>query len=207
MISKSKVSSLIFNTFVLVVTVTGLVSLGFVGIRGILSSIPIVGKYSISSMTLLTFCVSVCYMIIVCDHVPRLPRILCSLSIPVFGMAFHELFWHVGCRMTWQSEVPGSGIPEFWAVYSVAIYVGMFILDQKYDILYISFRRTLVVVILLFVYALLWMNLYDPNFYRSLLLYEEGLGTNPHTVYHYAVATMGRMMWVLLAPRHEVKPH
>jgi len=151
-------------------------------------------KYSISSVTILTFSASILILMFVLEYVPPLPRILCSISLPVLGMSFHETLWHYGCLVVW-----GKSLFIFWLLYTVVIAVGTIVLHLKYNILR---PRAVLVVVVLGVVGMCcyyWYGLTVSGFYQSLLLYEQGLGPNPHTPFHYVMASLGRMVWLLLA--------
>lgn len=151
------------------------------------------GKYSISSVTTLTFSFSISFLLIFYEHIPPLPRILCSLTLPVLGMAFHETFWHYGCWVTWK-----TGLVKFWTLYTVAISTGTYVLDQKYDILAYNTKRYLQVIFGIGCYIILFLTIYTTSFYKNLVFFEQGLGLNPHTPGHYLVASWGRLLWLTL---------
>ncbi len=149
--------------------------------------------YSISSVTILTFTASILILISLFDHVPPLPRILCSLSLPVLGMSFHEALWHLGCQMVW-----GTGFSRFWVLYTIAIGVGTYVLHIKWDILSLNPYVVGVVGCLVILCVFDWLRITNLGFYQILLLYERGLGPNPHTPALYASASLSRMLWLLL---------
>lgn len=155
-------------------------------------------KYSISNVTTLTFSASILILMVLFNHVPPLPRILCSLSMPVLGMSFHETLWHLGCRMIW-----GTGIFQFWALYTVAIAVGTYVLHIKWNILNLKPYVLGVVGCLMMLCVLDWIRITNSGFYQALLLYEQGLGPNPHTPMLYGSASLSRMLWMLLASGEE----
>ena len=153
-------------------------------------------KYSISNVTTLTFSASILILISLFDHTPPLPRILCSLSLPVLGMAFHETLWHLGCQMVW-----GTGLFQFWALYTTAIGAGTYILHMKWNILKLYPYILGMVGCLVLLTTFDWLRITNSGFYQTLLLYEQGLGPNPHTPLLYGSASLSRMLWLLLARR------
>lgn len=151
-------------------------------------------KYSISSVTVMTFSGSILVLLSLFKYVSPLPRIVCSLSLPVLGMSFHEAHWHLGCQMVW-----GAGLFQFWVLYTIAISVGIYILHTRYNILKLDPYVLGVIGCLVILTTLDWLRITNLGFYQALFLYEQGLAPNPHTPALYASASLSRMFWMLLA--------
>ncbi len=164
------------------------------------------GEDSISSITVTVFAAGVLILWLYYQHVPILPRFICAVSLPVFGISFHEMFWHIGLSITWGEWAYPKLI--FWILYTIAIGVGTYVLDIKYNIITLNDKGLWKLVVgLLLVYVAGWSVMYPPEFYRRLLEYERGFGPDPHSLILYGVATIGRMCWSLLAirPRSDKK--
>lgn len=155
-------------------------------------------RYNISSVTLMVSSGFVLLLWFLFNHVDVLPRIICSISLPILGLSFHEAWWHVGWWYTWNWNFNKV---LFMILYTVAIFVSTIILHIKYNILKFSIPRLILILLFLLVYRIGWQRLVDTGFFFTLLEYERGLAPSPHGLFVYLNASIGRTVWLLLANR------
>ena len=190
---KTNIKDIIVTIFLITLIILGGLSY-FINPIGVLP----LGDYSISSITITMFLVSVLILWLYYNHISSLPRFICAITIPVLGMSFNELFWHIGCYLTW-----GTGNLNFWILYTIIIGLGIFLLNEKYSIIEFRGLKRYLLVISLILYVMGYYLNYDKYFYLKLLMFDYGLKENPHTMFHYATATCGRMMWLILVRKEK----
>lgn len=153
-----------------------------------------VGGIWLSSVTVITFTLSIAVLYYIYKEMDVFPRIMCSLVLPIFGISFHEAWWHVGSWYTW-----GMGFPIFWISYSVALFLVAIILHMRCGSLKFTMPRLVFILVCLLGYRVGWQYLMDTGMFPALLLYEQGRGPNPQGLVLYLNASLGRMVWLLLA--------
>ena len=155
-----------------------------------------IGEFNISSVTIFTFSFSILILWFMFNYVDVLPRILCSISLPVLGMCFYETCWHIGCWYAFRGFFHKT---IFWVLYTTAIFMGIVVLHVKYKILNFSMARLVVILIFLLYFRVNWQQTMDTGFFPALLDFDKGLGPDPHTPFVFFNATIGRTVWLLLA--------
>lgn len=125
-------------------------------------------------------------------------RVGCSTIIPLFGLFFHEFWWHVGCWIVWK-----TGQVIFWGLFVITIAICVYIIHQRYNILNLTMNKRILIwlpVLLFFFLGGRWVLL-EQGFYQSLVLYEQGLGPDPHGWLTSLVKGIAMFMWLLIVRR------
>jgi len=161
------------------------------------TSFTILGKQpKIRTPTLITMCFMV--LVLYYFYYPHLPlhiRFTSSTILPGLGLFFQEFLWHYGC---WR--ILGGGIPTFWLFYCGAIMICIYFLNSKYDTLDLQIKSLLPLGVGLFLYILSWEKfVVQTDFYPHLLLYDQGLASDPHTPHLFSIAIFGWLTWMLMA--------
>lgn len=130
-------------------------------------------------------------------------RVGCAWALIVFGLTFYEAWWHLGCYKVWvlSGLSKTGGIPLIWFLYSAILSVCIYYLNFKYHILEFSHMRTFYLCVLLYSFLLGWMGVLESGFYQKFLLYERGLGPNPHDLFMFINVVIGRGFWLPLVRR------
>lgn len=120
-------------------------------------------------------------------------RVGCSIVIPLFGLFFHEFWWHLGCWIVWK-----TGMVTFWGPYVIIIAICIYIVHQRYNILNLTMNRKILIWLPTLFLLLLggWWLLLEQGFYQSLSLYEQGLGLDPHGWLLFLVKGIAIFMWL-----------
>lgn len=129
-------------------------------------------------------------------------RVGCSTIIPLFGLFFHEFWWHLGCWIVWK-----QGMPTFWGLYIIAVAAGIYIIHQRYNILDLTMNKKIIVLLpaLFLLFLGVWWVLLEQGFYQSLVLYEQGLGPDPHGWLIFLVKGTAIFMWLLVVRKVPTK--
>ena len=129
-------------------------------------------------------------------------RLGCSIIIPAFGMFFYEFWWHVGLWIVYR-----WGIPQFWGAYSLAIFVSIYIIHQKYNILDFSLDNIKMLGIFFLIFLALWVGVLEVEFYQQWLAFDtHGVGFDPHGWLIWFDKGVAMFMWLWIVSENEYPP-
>jgi len=161
----------------------------------------IMGKQpKIRSITLITMCIlTLVLYFFFYPHLPLHIRFVCSFIIPALGLFYKEFLWHCGCWRVW-----GTGIPIFWGFYCGAIFMCIFFFHTRYNTLKFEFLNLICFFALLTSCTIVWERyVMLTDFYPKLLLFDQGLGPDPHTKLLFLIVVSEWVSWLLIARRGE----
>lgn len=155
---------------------------------------------SISSTAIMAFTFSILVLIYSFRNIEPFWRTLCTIAMPVFGVAINEMMFHYGIYRTWclsESQL------VFWVSYSIMTFGCVYYLHYKYSILRVTRWSIILFLPLLVVYLMSWNNAYSETFYHAVVAFCRNQGPDPHKPIHHIVAAYGNLI-LLVFSRAEI---